>query len=396
MFTSNNTIKELHTYCKNNKIKNYSKINKNDLIKLLNNLNINTDTITSINTNNDINDSSIITNNYMSNYNVLDLFCGCGGLTEGFKKIFNIICGIDSWDTAIESYKKNHNHLALCKDLTEFQPSELNRLLESNTNIDIIIGGPPCQAYSMGGKRDPNDKRANLFLYYYEFIKYYKPKIFVMENVVGILSIKDKNKNKLIDTIMSILEEDYICKIHVLYAADFNVPQLRRRVIIIGINKEYNNNKLSGDDIPEIELISNNNRIPVSSILEPRELIEKSYYLSERAIIGINKKKERMKIEKKGFGAQFLDLDKPSYTIPARYWKDGYDALVKYSDSEIRRLTILELKRIQTFPDNYILCGNKKDQIMQIGNAVACNFAYYIAKYVSNILQLIDHPKKNS
>lgn len=390
MFTSNNTIKELHTYCKNNKIKNYSKINKNDLIKLLNNLNINTN-----NDNSTSNNSPIIVNNNISNYNVLDLFCGCGGLTEGFKKIFNIICGIDSWDTAIESYKKNHNHLALCEDLTEFQPSELNRLLEPNTNIDIIIGGPPCQAYSMGGKRDPNDKRANLFLYYYEFIKYYKPKIFVMENVVGILSIKDKNKNKLIDTIMSILEEDYICKIHVLYAADFNVPQLRRRVIIIGINKEYNN-KLSNVDIPEIDLISNNNRIPVSTILEPRETIDQSYYLSERAISGINKKKERMKLEKKGFGAQFLDLDKPSYTIPARYWKDGYDALVKYSDSEIRRLTILELKRIQTFPDNYILCGNKKDQIMQIGNAVACNFAYYIAKYVSNILQLIDHPKKNS
>ena len=79
-------------------------------------------------------------------------------------------------------------------------------------------------------------------------------------------------------------------------------------------------------------------------------------------------------------------MDEPSFTIPARYWKDGYDALVKYDDTHIRRLTILELKRIQTFPDDYILHGNKKDQIMQIGNAVACKFAYYIGKYLKKML----------
>lgn len=87
-----------------------------------------------------------------------------------------------------------------------------------------------------------------------------------------------------------------------------------------------------------------------------------------------------------GFGAQYLDLDKPSYTIPARYWKDGYDALVKYSDTEIRRLTITELKRIQSFPDDYILEGSKKDIIMQIGNAVACKFAYNIGKHIIKML----------
>ena len=84
---------------------------------------------------------------------------------------------------------------------------------------------------------------------------------------------------------------------------------------------------------------------------------------------------------------KFLDLNKPSYTIPARYWKDGYDALVKYSDTEIRRLTIKELKRIQSFPDDYILEGSKKDIIMQIGNAVACKFAYHLGVYITNILQ---------
>jgi DNA (cytosine-5)-methyltransferase 1 len=98
-------------------------------------------------------------------------------------------------------------------------------------------------------------------------------------------------------------------------------------------------------------------------------------------------KKKKSKEAGKGFGAQFLDLNKPSYTIPARYWKDGYDALVKYSDAEIRRLTITELKRIQTFPDNYVINGSKKYIIMQIGNAVACRFAYHLGKHIINILQ---------
>jgi DNA (cytosine-5)-methyltransferase 1 len=82
-----------------------------------------------------------------------------------------------------------------------------------------------------------------------------------------------------------------------------------------------------------------------------------------------------------------LDFEKPSYTIPARYWKDGYDALVRYNETEIRRLTITELKRIQSFPDNYILDGSNKDIIMQIGNAVACRFAYHLGKYIINTLQ---------
>ena len=80
-------------------------------------------------------------------------------------------------------------------------------------------------------------------------------------------------------------------------------------------------------------------------------------------------------------------MDKPSYTIPARYWKDGYDALVAYNDTEVRRLTILELKRIQSFPDDFILEGNKKEKIMQIGNAVACRFAYHLGKHMINILK---------
>lgn len=367
-------VKDLIQICKDLSIPKYSKKKKYELIEMIHSSKIN-NTVDNV-----IDDLQKLTiDTIEKHYNVLDLFCGCGGLTNGFKDIFNIVCAIDSWEVAIESYKQNHGHLALCKDLRNFEPNELEILLQ-NKPIDIIIGGPPCQSYSMAGKRDVNDSRANLFLEYYKFIEYFNPKIFVMENVMGILSIKNKEGGLLITTIMNILEENYVCKIHKLYAADFEVPQLRRRVIIIGIRKD-----LSIDHIT-LQTVNKDNRIPVSSVLQPKEEIESSYYLSEKALEGIRRKKERMKLEGKGFGAQILQLNKPCYTIPSRYWKDGYDALVQYSEKEIRRLTILELKRIQTLGDEYILCGSKKDQIIQIGNAVASRFAHHLAHHILRIL----------
>lgn len=361
-------VNELKKYCKENEIKGISGLKKIDIIEKINN---------NLTTKKNVEKKTIINNKF----NVLDLFCGCGGMTEGLKETLNIVCGIDIWDKAINSYKENHNHLSFCEDLTKFPPEELEKKI--NSKIDIIVGGPPCQGFSMAGKRDKNDPRNSLFMEFYKYISYFKPKAFIMENVMGILSMKMKNNEKAIDIIMDKLSENYNCCINKLYASDFYVPQNRRRVIIIGIRKDLN-------IIPnEIEVVIKNKeqRIPVSTVLENKSNIDKKYFLSEKAINGINKKKEKMKEKKNGFGAQFLDLDKPSYTIPARYWKDGYDALVKYSDEEIRRLTIKELKRIQTFPDNYILIGNKKEQIMQIGNAVACKFAYYLGKYINNILQ---------
>ena len=315
--------------------------------------------------------------------NAIDLFCGCGGLTKGFIDAgINVLCGIDKWDTAIESYKSNFHHLALCKDLSEFPPEELEQLLPEGIEIDIIAGGPPCQGFSIAGKRDRNDPRNSLFMEYVKYVDYFNPKVFVIENVIGILSMKTAKNENVIDIILSQFRNDYNCHVNKLYASDFEVPQNRRRVIIIGIRKDLH---IIPNDIQVVSL----HRKPVRDVLIPREeLHDDKLYLSQRAIEGIRNKKERSRANGNGFGAQFLDLDKPSYTIPARYWKDGYDALVKYSDTEIRRLSILELKRIQSFPDDFILIGNKKDQIMQIGNAVACRFAYHIGKYILSIVHV--------
>jgi DNA (cytosine-5)-methyltransferase 1 len=178
------------------------------------------------------------------------------------------------------------------------------------------------------------------------------------------------------------LNKNYNCIICKLYASDFEVPQNRRRTIIIGIRKDLN----IIPNEPQI-ILDIANRIPVKSVLLEKDTIDKSNFLSEKAIQGIKNKKIKSIEKTNGFGAQYLDLDKPSFTIPARYWKDGYDALVKYNEKEIRRLTILELKRVQTFPDDYIIEGSKKDIIMQIGNAVACRFAYHLGNYLNNLFK---------
>jgi len=317
--------------------------------------------------------------------NVIDLFCGCGGMSKGLTDAgLNVIAGIDIWDKAVQSYNKNYHHKAYCADLTQLPPEKFNELYnKENKNVDILVGGPPCQSFSIAGKRDKNDPRNALFMEYVKYLDYFKPKAFIMENVIGMLSKKTANGENVIDIIMEQLNRNYNCIINKLYASDFEVPQNRRRTIIIGIRKDLN--ILPKEPEPIIKSVQD--RIPVKNILIPKEEVDKKYYLSEKALAGIENKKSVNKEKGFGFGAQMLDFDKPSYTIPARYWKDGYDALVKYNEKEIRRLTITELKRIQSFPDNYIIDGSNKDIIMQIGNAVACKFAYYLGKYIINTLR---------
>jgi len=391
---------ELLEKCEELGIKKCKSKNKDKLIELINNFTEKNDIY--INSDNlsiesDKEEFIIIPKKKMSNkksINVIDLFCGCGGMSKGLTDAgLNIIAGIDVWDKAINSYKKNFHHQAICQDLTKLPPEKFDDMYnKEHKQVDLIVGGPPCQGFSIAGKRDTKDPRNSLFMEYVKYINYFNPKAFIMENVIGILSMKTDKNEKVIDIILSQLNINYNCIVTKLYASDFEVPQNRRRTIIIGIRKDLN--IIPNEPKP---ILSVENRIPVKNILLPKNQVDLSYYLSEKALLGIQNKKNKAKENGNGFGAQFLDFEKPSFTIPARYWKDGYDALVKYNDTEIRRLTIQELKRIQSFPDDYILEGSKKDIIMQIGNAVACKFAYHLGKYIFNIIEdknVSEPPKK--
>jgi DNA (cytosine-5)-methyltransferase 1 len=222
--------------------------------------------------------------------NVLDLFCGCGGMSKGLKDAgFNIVASVDIWDKAIENYRKNFNHLAVCEDLTKLSPKDFETKYIKNKKIDILVGGPPCQGFSIAGKRDLNDPRNSLFMEYVKYLDHFNPKCFIMENVVGILSMKSEGSTKVIDIIMSYLEKNYVCKICKLCASDFGVPQNRKRVIIIGIRKDLGIVPTEPLPINSVE-----NRPTVKKILIPRKDIDKSYFLSERAIEGIIKEKRKI------------------------------------------------------------------------------------------------------
>lgn len=203
-----------------------------------------------------------------------------------------------------------------------------------------------------------------------------------MENVPGILSMKTINNDKVLDIILQeFLNIGYQVEYKILHAADFGVPQMRKRVIFIG--KPIESQISLSHPQP---VLSSSEHIPVRTILEDRDHIPASYFLSEKALNGIRIKKEKMKEKGHGFGAQFLDLNRTCYTIPARYYKDGYDALLRYEENCVRRLTEKEVARIQTFPETYHFVGNKKEIFMQIGNAVPCLLAYHIGLHSIKLL----------
>jgi len=312
---------------------------------------------------------------YMKKLKVLDLFCGCGGFTQGLKEAeLNIICGIDLWDKAIQSYMLNNNHLALKRDLTKFSPEDLQRIY--NEQIDIIVGGPPCQSYSVMGKRDKNNPRNSLFKEFVKYIRYYKPKAFIMENVIGILSMKTKNNKKVINIIMKELTKGYKCKYFKITALNYEVPQNRKRVIFIGFRNDLN--------IEPMEPTKINKIIPLKKVLDKNP--DQIYYLSKKQIKKTLDKMKKYEGIKYGFKPIFININKPSLTIMAHRYSNRDLKIIKYTDKKMRYLTINEIKKIQTFDSNYKLIGTPIDKHKQIGNAVPPKLAYHLGLYLKSNL----------
>ena len=306
---------------------------------------------------------------------VIDLFAGAGGFSTGFEStdLFKVIYANEYIDKFCQTYIQNHKDTEVqCKDIRQVKLDEVKKLIDNQT-VDVIIGGPPCQGYSMAGRRDKKDPRNSLFMDFVRFVKYFERKYFVMENVGGILTMKNAN-NELVKNI--IMEEfkkiGYNVEYKKLLASNYGVPQNRRRVFFIGTKRKQ-------EIIFPEPTHNKTNRVAVKTVLFDKNDVDKSFFHSQKMIDGFVRRKAANKAKGYGFGAQYLRLDEPSFTISARYGKDGSDALVKYSDTEVRMLTMREAARIQTFPDTYEFVGSKKDVYMQIGNAVPCLLAKHIA-----------------
>ena len=169
----------------------------------------------------------------MKKIKVVSLFSGCGGLDLGFKQSgYDIIWANDILKDACETYRLNIGDHIYCEDIIKIDKSIIPK-------ADIVIGGPPCQSFSLVGKRNPKDDRSNLVWSYLEVLQRVKPKVFILENVTGILSAKNPDGSKVLDNLVEAFNDlGYTTSVFKLNAADFGVPQRRVRVFIVGNKKK--------------------------------------------------------------------------------------------------------------------------------------------------------------
>ncbi|MGA2699156.1 MAG: DNA cytosine methyltransferase, partial [Methanoregula sp.] len=330
---------------------------------------------------------------------ILSLFSGAGGLDIGFIKAgFDIVASIDNDKICCCTLKKNNQlyyskkHKVLCKNISILDPQDLKL-----NNIEFIIGGPPCQTFSAAGRRAGgvkgiDDLRGALFRHYFEFIKYFKPKGFLFENVRGMIQAKKGEDWKKIYREFSSL--GYVIHYRVLDAADFGVPQHRERVIIIGIkNHTYLFPRPifgldSSDQKPHISVGD-----AISDINNPNE--ECHQYPG---------KYEQLLYEIPSGGNYSYFTSELGHPNPKFAWRSKFSNFLYKADPNLpcrtivaspgkwsgpfhwknRKFSISELKRIQTFPDDYIICGTETEQLKQIGNSVAPKFAEILAKSIMN------------
>ena len=340
--------------------------------------------------------------------NVIDLFCGCGGLSLGFEMAgFNVLLGIDSWQDAITTF--NHNHkksCGICKDLSKLKPHEIEHLLHGE-KIDIIIGGPPCQGFSVAGKRIIDDERNKLYKNFVLFAEYYRPNAFLLENVPNILSIGGGIIKKEIIKDFSAL--GYKVSYKILNASDYGVPQNRRRAFFVGLKnghefifpqKTFSQPITSFEalsDLPENTLVDGSS-YPVPPTNEYQRLMRKktdkayNHQAAEHSqrtkeIISLvpdggNYKDlpvELQQTRKVHIAWTRLDSSKPSFTIDT-----GHRHHFHYKFNRIP--TVRESARLQSFPDDFIFLGNKTSQYKQTGNAVPPILAEVIAKKMMEVL----------
>lgn len=413
-------------------------------------------------------------------YRFIDLFAGAGGLSEGFIMNGNFLplahveMNKDACDTlktrSCYHYLKENNNLSLYKDYQkgkisreelyshipidlmdtvineEINEESIQRIFNRIDNIleaeklhelDLIIGGPPCQAYSLVGRAVSSDKMANdprnfLYKQYIKFLQHYKPKVFIFENVPGIITAR---KGDMFKTIIEEFEHiGYAVDYRTLNACDFGVLQNRRRVIIIGWRKEY---KLKYPDYDNCNIDIDAKVFDILSDLTPLKMgEEKNRYISEaseylkitgirteddilthhvcrkhndndleiyrRVILAWNETHTRLKytdlpdnLKTRKNVTAFLDRYKVvagdvrcSHAMIAHIAKDGH-YFIHPDIKQCRSISVREAARVQSFPDSYYFEGSRTANYIQIGNAVPPLMARGLALGIASIFKEI-------
>lgn len=351
-------------------------------------------------------------------YTVLDLFCGCGGISCGYNLAgFKIIGGVDFNEDAVKTFQHNFKEAKVkCTDITTVTDEQI---INDYSGVDVIVGGPPCQGFSTANRwqKEMDDPRNKLFFEYIRFVKLLRPKVIMIENVRGLLTRDNGYAKERINTILS--NEGYNLNMTVLDASDYGVPQNRKRAIIIGIRKDYKNivfdfetiikkSKVTVEDaIGELYAFEDFKgeemrfTIPASTpfrkylrrkdglLLDhearyPAEIVQKRISFVPQGgnwedvpeELWSNKRKNRHSSAYKR-----LDPNTQSCTI------DTGNAHSNYFHPLYNRIpSIRESARLQSFPDSFEFQGSRGSKYKQVGNAVPPLLAKSIADVVMKII----------
>lgn len=360
-------------------------------------------------------------------YTCVDMFCGAGGLSKGFMDAgFKVEIGVDFDDAALLTFSKNHGAAEAMKlDLFNLDNVYVieDALRKKGINkLDVLIGGPPCQGFSLAGNRVESDERNKLYTAMVKTAEVLRPQVVVLENVPGMLTLYD---GKVKERIFQDFEElGYTMSVEVLYAPEYGVPQIRKRAVFVGLlyspdKFKYPKPTLDNDhfitceeaigDLPSLQLsngdiiygddIQNYTCDPQNSYQRLMRKNSKSVY-NHIGSIPIEKTKKMISMVPEGKNYRALPEEyrkqykyhealtryhskKPSLTI-----NTGHRSHFHYRYNRIP--TVRESARLQSFPDDFIFFGNKSEQYRQVGNAVPPLLGYVIAK---SVIETLDSKK---
>lgn len=326
------------------------------------------------------------------NLNVVSLFSGCGGMDFGFlgdfnifsseyeKNPFNIVLANDIDKYACETYRENFDHLVVHDDL-----KNINLLNYELQDTDIVIGGFPCQDFSHAGNREgTNTKRGRLYKEMKKVVNELKPKAFVAENVDGLRTIRNSNKESTLSQIIKeFVEIGYNVEYQVLNAVDYGVPQNRVRIFIIGVR----NDLAKKIYYPLPTHFENSEKNPWRTSYDG---IDDLWNKLDDPSINKHSSKDYSKAKfypgRKMQGNRKIEANKPSMTIRAEH-HGNIEGHYKTNNPENpedmlgwRRLSVRECARLQSFPDNFIFPCSTSQAYRQIGNAVPPILGWHIAR----------------
>ncbi len=323
---------------------------------------------------------------------VASLFCGCGGadlgIVGGFSYLrkrylehpVNIVHASDIDQKAVNTYNTNFKHKATCKDV---QSIDFKSIV-----ADLVIGGFPCQNFStVNPLKDPENKENQLFWELARAVSEIKPVAFIGENVKGFARLQ---KGKYLQMAIDAFEKlGYNVKYEILNASHYGIPQLRERVIIVGIRKNLTINDdfefpchTHGDGLKPI--------VPIKKVKFDDDIVGEKYYFSKRAVEGVKRAKKNMK------RALAQDVNGPCLTITSHLAKVSLNSrdpvlLVDPSKERYRRFSPLEAARIQSFPEGFEFVGSQGDAYRQIGNAVPPVMMWHI---ISKLVPILNDAKE--